>query len=566
VNSGQLSEHTEIIAHVMRLMGTLMLIGSLLVPAMRVAAQEDGPGPQDGERTAPSRLLQREAPEREPRVLERKTTPQGHVDTVVELPAEADVYIASEWPNQNFGMDALYVGYNQVGEDSFGAERMILRFDVLSTIPEGSVINDARLKLRLNYSSPWDDDPMGTILRRLCSSWGEMDVTWNREPDWREIRARADVGSAVDWYAWDVTGLVQDWVDRTHANHGMEIIGDETVQQRERAFYSRETTNQYYPRLVVNYTVFHDDQPPIVSVNALPDIVDRDFVVSWSGKDPGGSGIASYDVQYRVDGGAWANWIVDATASSATFAAGQDGRFYEFRARGEDRAGNVELFGAPEASTTVDAEPPSTSVDPLATYTTRSSFTVSWTGHDDGSGIQYFDVRYRFEGGSWIPWQQQTLATSATFNAFKDGAYAFEARAVDEFGLVEDFTGQPEAATWVDTEPPSTMVTPLPTKTDETNFIVSWSGHDDVSGIAYYDVRYRYNGGAWVMWRPQTLATSDRFSAPYGDGIYDFEARAVDRAGLQEPFLGRPEASIIVDAQAPFVVPRTWLPLLTNDG
>jgi hypothetical protein len=395
-------------------------------------------------------------------------TPAGLLNTVIELPAEADAYIASEWPDQSFGMDALYLGYNLAAESSFGAERILVRFDIVNNVPEGAVVNDARLRLRLNFSSPGDDEPMGTILRRSSSDWREMDVTWNREPEWGEIRAESDVGSALAWYEWDVAALVGDWVAGTHVNHGMEIIGDERVQQRERAFYSRETTNEFYPRLVIDYTDFQDTEPPIVTVNDLPPFVGRDFTVSWSGKDPGGSGIASYDVQYRVNGGDWEDWITGATLSSAVFAAGRDGGFYEFRARAEDRAGNVEPFGPPEASTTVDAKPPTTVMDPLPTITGSTSFTVSWTGYDEGTGIHHYDVQYRFNQGDW-------------------------------------------------------------------------------------NLRY-----------PQTLATSALFSAVHGDGIYDFEARAVDQFGLQESFVDQPEASVIVDAEPPFVVPRIWLPLIVH--
>jgi hypothetical protein len=510
-------------------------------------------------------MVDREAPAREPRVVERTATPDGVVNTVVELPAVADAYIASEWPNQNFGADALYVGYHLIGDDNFGAERTLLRFDVLDNVPRGAVINEARVELHLNYSSPSDDEPMPTIVRRLGSAWSEMDVTWSREPQWEEIRAEASVGSEIAWYDWDVTGLVSDWVARTHPNYGLEIIGDERVQQRERAFYSRETTNQLYPRLIIDYTAFNDTQPPEVTVNDLPRYVSRDFTVSWSGKDPGGSGIASYDVQYRVDGGDWATWIVDTTASSAAFAGGLDGRFYEFRARGEDRAGNVEPWGPAEASTTVDAEPPSTTVDPLPDHTTQSAFEVSWTGEDDGSGIHYYDVRYRFGDGNWVPWQRQTLATSATFQAQTDGRYAFEARAVDNFGLAEDFTGEAEATIVVDTEPPRAVVNRLPASTSDTAFTVSWSGSDAVAGIAYYDVRYRVNHGEWILWLSETLATSARFTADAGDGVYEFEARAVDRFGLVEPFRGRAEAGILVDAEPPFVVPQLRLPLVVRD-
>jgi hypothetical protein len=39
------------------------------------------------------------------------------------------------------------------------------------------------------------------------------------------------------------------------------------------------------------------------------------------------------------------------------------------------------------------------------------------------------------------------------------------------------------------------------------------------------------------------------------DGTYEFEVRAVDRLGLEEPFDELPEASTGVDALAPFEQP-----------
>ena len=295
---------------------------------------------------------------------------------------------------------------------------------------------------------------MGTVLRRLGSTWSETTVTWDLEPDWKEIRTEAEVGSAITWYEWEITDLVEDWVARTYPNYGLEIIGDERVQQRERTFYSHETSDQFAPYLLVDYTDFSDTQAPTVTVDPLPEFVGRDFTVSWSGTDPGESGIASYDVQYRVNSGDWADWIEDATSTSAVFAAGEDGKFYEFRARGEDKAGNVERYGTAEASTTVDAGPPTTIMDPLPGITQTTSFTASWTGQDKGSGIKYYDVQYRLNQGDWILWQNQTLVTRTTFTALKDGLYDFEARAVDNLGMKEVFTNQAEATIIVDVELP----------------------------------------------------------------------------------------------------------------
>jgi len=437
-----------------RYMGRILLALLILTLAVDVAAQEDGPSIPAPERPRPPFTLEGEIPQHQPRVLKSTLTPEGLTNTIIELPVAADAYIASGFPDQDFGTGSLYLGYNLNGVDNFGAERILLRFDIAGSIPAGAVINDARLRLYMGNSAPAGDPPMGTFVRQTAAAWSETTVTWNTEPAWGPVRAECQVGSAPGWYDWVITGLVEDWVSGAQDNYGMEIIGDEAIQQRERAFHSRETSATLYPRLVIDYTDYDDIEAPIVTVNPLPAFVGRDFTVSWTGTDPGGSGIASYDVQFRVDGGDWADWIMGSTLNSAVFAAGQDGKFYEFRARGTDRAGNVESFGAPEASTTADTRPPSTVVNPLPAIISITTFPVSWTGQDAGSDIQYYDVRYRFNGGSWVLWQNQTLAVDATFTAMSDGHYEFEARAVDNLNMKEAFTGQAEASILVDAVAP----------------------------------------------------------------------------------------------------------------
>lgn len=428
------------------LAGILALTLSGLAVITGVWAQEDGDQPLRG--------VDRGAPDRDVEILSVEPQADDAVQIVASFPPEADTYIASGRPDENFGSDALFLGYNLTGDD-YGAQRMLLRFDVESQIPPASVINDAQLRLHLVHSDPVNDEAMPTVVRRLASPWDEETVTWNSEPTWTDVDDSTAVGSAPGWYEWDLNGVVSDWVNEVVENNGVEIIGDEAEQQRERAFYSREMTTDRYPRLVVDYTVTGDTEPPDVAVDALPEYSRRSFTVSWSGDDPGGSGIDYYDVQYREGGGPWVNWQEIVTDTSAVFT-GQDGHTYEFRARGMDNAGNLEPFGDPEAATTVDNRAPVAVVDPLPPAVTVGAFAVSWSGDDgDGSGIAHYDVRYRHDGDPWAAWLTETTDTSAVFNAPVDGLYEFEARAVDNVGHIEPFSNEPEAQVQVTIEPPS---------------------------------------------------------------------------------------------------------------
>ena len=80
--------------------------------------QEDDPASPVAE--IPPRGAFRSAPQRQPVILSRPADATVTTGTLIALPAEADSYIASNRPNQNFGSDALYLGYNLAGTSGFG--------------------------------------------------------------------------------------------------------------------------------------------------------------------------------------------------------------------------------------------------------------------------------------------------------------------------------------------------------------------------------------------------------------------------------------------------------------
>jgi hypothetical protein len=427
-----------------------LLVSLLVAPALGPArAQGDEPPQRRGD-GLPARTTVAPAPTRAPVVRAGRVGPQGTTSIVVELSPIADAYIASRRSDQNLGHGPhLFLGYN-LEDEHFGAERVLVRFFVHGNIPADAEIHDARLRLYVSHVDPAGDAPMGTLVRRSASYWSEDDVTWDAEPAWGGIRATADVPGAVGWMEWDVTGLVADWVDGTYPDYGLEIIGDEAVEQRERVFYARETSTELHPRLIIDYTDVTDDQPPVVDVDPLPAYSKRSFEVSWSGTDQGPAGIAYYDVQYRNGSGPWVDWLMGVTGTDAAFY-GAGGHTYAFRARGVDNVGNVEPFGAAEAQTTIDTTPPNAVIDPLPAVTGSESFTVTWSGTDGGgAGILYYDVRYRYGAGEWQLWQVNTLATAAPFYTPEgDGPYAFEVRAIDQAGNYEPF-GAAEETIMVD--------------------------------------------------------------------------------------------------------------------
>jgi hypothetical protein len=211
---------------------------------------------------------------------------------------------------------------------------------------------------------------------------------------------------------------------------------------------------------------------PTSSVAPLPAAVNSaSFTVSWSGSTPSGLGIASYDVFVSDDGGPFTAWQTGTAATSATFT-GQDGHTYGFYSVATDSAGNVQLTPAgAQATTLVDLDPPTSSVNPLPAVTNATSFTVSWSGSDGarGSGVATYDVFVSDNGGPFTRLLTATTQTSTTFQGAFGHTYAFYSVATDNAGNVQPTPAGAQASTLLqaplpppDEQPPPPLPVTLP--------------------------------------------------------------------------------------------------------
>ncbi len=116
-----------------------------------------------------------------------------------------------------------------------------------------------------------------------------------------------------------------------------------------------------------------DAGPPSSTVAPLPaTTTNSSFTVSWSGQDdPGGSGIAFYNISVSDDGGPYSVWQSDTTQTSAIFT-GQVGHTYSFYSVATDNVGNVQPTPA-SAQQTVQVVQAAT-----ATAVTPGTATVSY--------------------------------------------------------------------------------------------------------------------------------------------------------------------------------------------
>jgi hypothetical protein len=133
------------------------------------------------------------------------------------------------------------------------------------------------------------------------------------------------------------------WLTRTLATSASYSgLGGHTYSFRVRAV-DNSSNFQAWPAAAQASSIV-EALPPVTAVSSLPAYQRGDLSVSWSGSDPGGSGIKSYDVQYQ-DGtaGIWADWLVGTISNSANFN-GTAGHTYYFRARAIDQAQNLGIW------------------------------------------------------------------------------------------------------------------------------------------------------------------------------------------------------------------------------
>jgi hypothetical protein len=191
----------------------------------------------------------------------------------VTLFASGDACVVQGKPDLNLGTASdMWVGYDESHAsptDYVKAARSLVRFD-LSSLPLGSVVQAA--KLRVYHVNSWDipDTSRTLVAYGVGATWTENAVTWNNKPPFAQAYGSANIVHAEwGWYEFDVTDLVRGWVTRTLPNNGIMLRGDES-QKHRRGFSTRE--GPHIPELVIQFVAPGPNKQflPIIQRKARP--------------------------------------------------------------------------------------------------------------------------------------------------------------------------------------------------------------------------------------------------------------------------------------------------------
>lgn len=166
----------------------------------------------------------------------------------ITLPAQADTFVASTAPDDNFGDENyLEFWFDDSGQALQGAF-LLFRFDVQEALGPDAIIESAMLQLYQIEAG--GADPVSATLHPILEYWGEDEVTFDNQPDvyTGPFLLSTTFDGDVGWQEIDVTQYADDW--QAGDNFGLELRSTDT--QFFRAFESAEH-NEREPQLVIRY-------------------------------------------------------------------------------------------------------------------------------------------------------------------------------------------------------------------------------------------------------------------------------------------------------------------------
>ena len=238
--------------------------------------------------------------------------------TAMLTPPTQDTFLDTYNPNRNYGNSSTI---NVEGGSTLGVkQRALLKFD-LSTIPSGTIITKATL--RLYASGYWSSITDQTLtVYQIIEDWAEGDgtdgATWNEAfhdasahpgsctpwtgtipsgagGTWTTTGSVMQAAVSSGWISWEVTDIVKAWIESGEDNFGFIVkLTDELGTN----YWQQFASSTYYdiesrPVLEIDYPHYDIEQNG-VTVNSLDIPVGSTFSVDiWIRNIPG-NGLDSF--------------------------------------------------------------------------------------------------------------------------------------------------------------------------------------------------------------------------------------------------------------------------------
>lgn len=190
----------------------------------------------------------------------RELCPLISTGTTEFLRPIADTYITETGPSSTHGNQ----NYARIGVRNGGRQYALLRFDVLATIPASATVLSAHLRVyeydqRGSESFEVSAHAIGDAWTERYASWNDADsgTPWSGGAGgtWDPIALDATIVNTgvPDTREWDVTALVQEWVDGVRPERGVQLVSAPVGNGNHVRFYTRDSPDPRAAHLEVRY-------------------------------------------------------------------------------------------------------------------------------------------------------------------------------------------------------------------------------------------------------------------------------------------------------------------------
>jgi len=430
-------------------------------------------------------------------------------------------------------------------------------FTIAPALPDGVYTIEAKAKVTVNGIDIYDTSPASDIISidtgKPTSSVDALPIYTTTSIFTVNATASDNAGgtglkNVTLWYSKDGALYLPYSTDTAlpwSFSFDTSTTGGDGIYDFYSIAYDNAGSAEDLPLVPPDNSTIVDTQKPSSSVDALATYISSTTFNVDVTVLPDANGIQKAELWYDKDSTGWNyhsddtvppySWFFDTTTT------GGDGT-YCFYSRAWDIPNNYE--DAPIGADTcpvVDTEKPSSSVDPLPTYTNNVFFTVNVTASDLTSGVKNVTLWFN-NGTGWSKYlpNDSTPPYSWIFNTLTgggDGTYEFYSRAYDNASNYEDAPAGNDTWIIVDTLKPSSSVDALPTYTNSSIFTVNLTVVPDANGIQKVELWYN-NSAGWTQLLPDDTTPPYSWSfntaTTGGDGTYEFYSRAWDNVNNNE--------------------------------
>jgi len=299
------------------------------------------------------------------------------------------------------------------------------------------------------------------------------------------------------------------------------------------------------------------------------------------------SGVKSIAFYYRysVDNTTWNMWTLfgtDLTAPwSISFTAPNGNGYYQVYTIATDMAGNFEAAPAvADQAFGYDVAAPTSNVNAITYYWKNTSpMTVTASAADTPSGVKSVALFYRYstDNTTWTAWTSFGVEPAASMSwgfTFMNGNgyYQFYTLATDTAGNIEAAPAVADRICGYDLISPTSSVDVIAPYWKNINpMTVTATAANSISGVRDVTLYFRYSADntTWGAWRSfgadNAVPWSWSFTAPNGNGYYQFYTIGSDRAGNIEVAPSIADVKYAYDNEKP-VIGADTTPITATTG